>query len=73
MIVELNGFRVDLSLLALRDASWIELPLSKSDRGFDAKLHGIDAKLTLDRADDRGFDDYRGLAKRTAQVRQRLE
>ena len=47
MIIELNGFSLELSLLASRDGSWIALPLAKSDKGFSAEHKGVRAELIL--------------------------
>ena len=53
MIVELNGLALDVSLLAWRNGTWLELALTETDRGLHSKLHGIHAELSLDRSNDR--------------------
>lgn len=53
MIVELNDFALDISLLAWRHGNWLELPLTKADHGFGATLHGIRAELSLRRSNTR--------------------
>ena len=52
MILELNGFTLDLSLLAHRDGGWVALPLVKSDRGYRVDHKGLAAELALDHRDD---------------------
>ena len=38
MIVELNGLALDVSLLAWRNGTWLELALTETDRGLHSKL-----------------------------------
>lgn len=49
MVIELNGFSLDLSLHAIQHGHWINLTLVKSDDGFRAEHQGIRAGLKLDR------------------------
>src|SRR3954465_14062372 len=53
MTIELNGFTLDLSLLASRHGHWLPLPLIASDRGFTSEHDGLRAELTLNRQQDR--------------------
>lgn len=53
MTIELNGFALELSLLAIQHGTWIALPLSKSDQGFIADYKGLRAQLSLDKKTDR--------------------
>ena len=52
MRVELDGFVMELSLLAYRDGGWLTLPLTKTDRGVRAKHPLVTAELALDRQRD---------------------
>jgi hypothetical protein len=52
MTLDLNGFALDLSILAYRDGGWLVLPLTKTDRGVRADHKGISAELELDRRAD---------------------
>src|SRR6185436_13916269 len=53
MNLELNGFVLDLSLLASQHGHWFILPLTKTDRGFRAELKGLNAELSVDAKNDR--------------------
>ena len=53
MNVELNGFAIALSLLARKDGAWIELPLTRTDRGLVGESSGVGAELTLEPTGDR--------------------
>jgi hypothetical protein len=53
MTIELNGFALDLSLLAADHGHWIRLPLASSDAGLVAEHKGLSAQLTLKRQHDR--------------------
>lgn len=48
MIVELNGFSIELSCLAWKDGAWIDLPLTQTDRGLVGESAGVRAELTLE-------------------------
>ena len=48
MILQLNGFALDLSVLAYRDGGWMALPMAKSARGARTDHGGISAELILD-------------------------
>src|SRR5205814_9669815 len=50
MLIELNGFSLDLSILSIRHGHWVNLTLVKTEEGFRAEHAGIQAKLQLDRA-----------------------
>ena len=52
MILELNGFALDLTLLAYRDGGWVTLPLTRTDRGVRSEHRGITAELDLERRFD---------------------
>ncbi|MGB7158865.1 MAG: hypothetical protein WBD40_12405 [Tepidisphaeraceae bacterium] len=47
-VVELNGFAIELSLRAWRHGQWIELPLTRTNRGLVGESAGFRAELTLD-------------------------
>lgn len=48
MQLELNGFSLELALLASRHGHWLTLPLTKRDGGVVAERDGLRASLTLD-------------------------
>src|SRR5437764_5124375 len=48
MLLDLNGFALDLSLQAIQHGHWITLPLVKTDEGYRADHLGIRAALRLD-------------------------
>jgi hypothetical protein len=70
-VVELNGFAVELSLLARIDGDWLPLADERSDEGFVARhaSGGIDADLSLTRRSDTAVD-FR--LRFTARTRTRL-
>src|SRR5687768_2967096 len=53
MNIELNGFSLDLALLASQHGHWLQLPLVKTDRGLACEHQGLHAALTLERQHDR--------------------
>ena len=50
MIVELNGFSLELSLLASRHGHWIPLALIKTDSGCQADYQQLHAELSFHEA-----------------------
>src|SRR5947208_3139392 len=57
MKVELNGFELEVALLARRDGQWMTLPLVKTDRGARVTHKGVEAELSFGeaRADRIGY------------------
>ena len=47
MIIEVNGFALDVSLHAARPGGFVPLPLEKTDGGLRAAAFGMKAELTL--------------------------
>ncbi|MEO6435264.1 MAG: hypothetical protein ABIP55_05830 [Tepidisphaeraceae bacterium] len=70
MTIELNGFAIDLSLLALRHGQWVLLPLETTDRGFRSDRFGLEAQLMFDPSLDGDRIDY--ALRVTAPFRSRL-
>ena len=49
MLVEINGFALNLSLLASRHGQWLELPVRPNGERFTAEQGGLSVDLKLDR------------------------
>ena len=73
MTLDLNGFVLELSLLAIRHGAWIALPLVKTDRGFRGEHQGLAAELRLDRSNDRIDYALRFTSPHLSRLRLRLE
>jgi hypothetical protein len=52
MIVELNGFRLTLSLLAWRDGGWVVLPAVRNGGSYRVEHRGLRAQLVLEARGD---------------------
>jgi hypothetical protein len=72
MNLNLNGFVLNLSVLAIQHGHWIALPLTKNDRGFVGDHKGIHAELDLQSSSDRISYTLRFIAPFRTRIRLRF-